>query len=292
MAQRLTALAKRARRDGRTGGRDGGAGAAERVGVRGPAVGRGAGRRRRAAVAGRRRVAGSRSGRAHWPARRRRCAWTETCCTSTGTGSKSSRSPTTCRRDDRGEAREGVPGHRPAVPRGVRGAARGGESRAVARADGADGRAGYGQDDDGRAAAGVACRAGTRLRIALAAPTGKAAARLQEAVQLEVGKLDAADQEALSGLHATTLHRLLGQQAGHVGAVPAQPGQPVAARRDRRRRDVDGVADDDGAAAGGGAPGCAVDPGRRSGPAGVGGSGCGAGGSGRRARTSVRSSRR
>lgn len=53
---------------------------------------------------------------------------------------------------------------------------------------------------------------GTRLRIALAAPTGKAAARLQEAVQLEVAKLDAADQEALSGMHATTLHRLLGSR--------------------------------------------------------------------------------
>ena len=53
---------------------------------------------------------------------------------------------------------------------------------------------------------------GTRLRIALAAPTGKAAARLQEAVQLEVGKLDAADQEALTGMHATTLHRLLGSR--------------------------------------------------------------------------------
>ena len=53
---------------------------------------------------------------------------------------------------------------------------------------------------------------GIRLRIALAAPTGKAAARLQEAVQLEVGKLNTADQEALSGLHATTLHRLLGSR--------------------------------------------------------------------------------
>ena len=53
---------------------------------------------------------------------------------------------------------------------------------------------------------------GTRLRIALAAPTGKAAARLQEAVQLEVGKLGPADGEALTGLHATTLHRLLGSR--------------------------------------------------------------------------------
>ena len=51
---------------------------------------------------------------------------------------------------------------------------------------------------------------GSRLRIALAAPTGKAAARLQEAVQLEIEKLDPADREALAGLQATTLHRLLG----------------------------------------------------------------------------------
>jgi exodeoxyribonuclease V alpha subunit len=54
---------------------------------------------------------------------------------------------------------------------------------------------------------------GTHLRIALAAPTGKAAARLQEAVQLEVGKLEPADRQALAGLHATTLHRLLGSRA-------------------------------------------------------------------------------
>jgi exodeoxyribonuclease V alpha subunit len=53
---------------------------------------------------------------------------------------------------------------------------------------------------------------GTSLRIALAAPTGKAAARLQEAVQLEVSKLDAADRKALAGMHATTLHRLLGSR--------------------------------------------------------------------------------
>jgi exodeoxyribonuclease V alpha subunit len=50
----------------------------------------------------------------------------------------------------------------------------------------------------------------TRPRIALAAPTGKAAARLQEAVHGEIGKLDAADRERLSGLQAVTLHRLLG----------------------------------------------------------------------------------
>lgn len=54
--------------------------------------------------------------------------------------------------------------------------------------------------------------AGTHLRIALAAPTGKAAARLQEAVQLEVSHLEPKDQKALAALHATTLHRLLGSR--------------------------------------------------------------------------------
>ncbi|WNG82898.1 exodeoxyribonuclease V subunit alpha [Mycobacterium sp. ITM-2016-00316] len=49
-------------------------------------------------------------------------------------------------------------------------------------------------------------------RIALAAPTGKAAARLQEAVQSAVDALDAADRSRLTGLQATTLHRLLGSR--------------------------------------------------------------------------------
>jgi exodeoxyribonuclease V alpha subunit len=51
-----------------------------------------------------------------------------------------------------------------------------------------------------------------RPRIALAAPTGKAAARLQEAVQLEVDGLGSTDRERLQGLRATTLHRLLGSR--------------------------------------------------------------------------------
>ena len=52
----------------------------------------------------------------------------------------------------------------------------------------------------------------TQLRMALAAPTGKAAARLQQAVQAEIDKLDTADQRRVSGLRATTLHRLLGSR--------------------------------------------------------------------------------
>jgi len=50
------------------------------------------------------------------------------------------------------------------------------------------------------------------LRIALAAPTGKAAARLQEAVQHELDELEPVDRQHISNLRATTLHRLLGSR--------------------------------------------------------------------------------
>ena len=56
----------------------------------------------------------------------------------------------------------------------------------------------------------LAERSETPLRIALAAPTGKAAARLQAAVEQQVARLPAGDQERLAGLQAVTLHRLLG----------------------------------------------------------------------------------
>ncbi|MGK2879612.1 MAG: exodeoxyribonuclease V subunit alpha [Mycobacterium sp.] len=51
-------------------------------------------------------------------------------------------------------------------------------------------------------------------RIALAAPTGKAAARLEEAVRYEIAKLAPSDQARLSGLRAVTLHLLLGWRRG------------------------------------------------------------------------------
>ncbi len=51
-----------------------------------------------------------------------------------------------------------------------------------------------------------------RPRIALAAPTGKAAARLQEAVLHEIARLDVVDRVRLGELRATTLHRLLGSR--------------------------------------------------------------------------------
>ena len=52
--------------------------------------------------------------------------------------------------------------------------------------------------------------------IALAAPTGKASARLQEAVHEEAGRLDVADdvRAQLRALSATTIHRLLGYRPG------------------------------------------------------------------------------
>jgi exodeoxyribonuclease V alpha subunit len=55
---------------------------------------------------------------------------------------------------------------------------------------------------------------GPGLRVALAAPTGKAAARLEEAVRSAAGPLTAADRAALTRLSASTLHRLLGRRPG------------------------------------------------------------------------------
>ncbi len=51
---------------------------------------------------------------------------------------------------------------------------------------------------------------GERLSIALAAPTGKAATRLSEAVTEELSRLSPNDRDRVGALAATTLHRLLG----------------------------------------------------------------------------------
>ena len=104
-------------------------------------------------------------------------------------------------------------------------------------------------------------------RIALAAPTGKAAARLEEAVREVAGELPDADRDALGDLHASTLHRLLGRRPELAHPVPARPQQPAAVRRRGRRRDLDGLAHADGPAAGGGTPGRPARPRRRPRPA-------------------------
>ncbi|MFD7306766.1 exodeoxyribonuclease V subunit alpha [Promicromonospora sp. NPDC059942] len=80
---------------------------------------------------------------------------------------------------------------------------------------------------------------GRRLRIALAAPTGKAAARMQEAVAESLGapaadarpeagrpEFTADDRRRLDGLQAGTLHRLLGWR----------PGSSTRFRHDRSNR--------------------------------------------------------
>ncbi|PYF99340.1 DNA helicase/exodeoxyribonuclease V, alpha subunit [Georgenia satyanarayanai] len=63
------------------------------------------------------------------------------------------------------------------------------------------------------------------LRIALAAPTGKAAARLQEAVHEVVDELGAADRERVGTLTASTLHRLLGWLPGSATRFRHGPGR-------------------------------------------------------------------
>ena len=67
---------------------------------------------------------------------------------------------------------------------------------------------------------------GPAPRVAMAAPTGKAAARLQEAVQAQARELPAGDRHDLPALTASTLHRLLGWR----------PGRSQRFRHDRENR--------------------------------------------------------
>ncbi|HET7351209.1 MAG TPA: exodeoxyribonuclease V subunit alpha [Marmoricola sp.] len=83
-----------------------------------------------------------------------------------------------------------------------------------------------------RSVAESGSRRGAAPRIALCAPTGKAAARLQEAVEsaaavlAEEGRLTEADSARLRGLEAVTMHRLLGWR----------PDSSVRFRHDRTNR--------------------------------------------------------
>ena len=129
-------------------------------------------------------------------------------------------------------------------------------------------RAGHRQDDDGEPACSPLLREQRPgLAVALAAPTGKAAARLEEAVQRRRSTLPrrgpAAARRA-AGHDAAPAARLAARRAQ---PVPARPHQPAAGRRRRRRRDLDGVADDDGAAARGAAAGDPAGARRRPRPA-------------------------
>ncbi|TKR27001.1 exodeoxyribonuclease V subunit alpha [Cellulomonas hominis] len=65
---------------------------------------------------------------------------------------------------------------------------------------------------------------GPDLQVALAAPTGKAAARLHESISQEAQRLPPGDRTPLTDLTASTLHRLLGARPGrpfrHDGTHP------------------------------------------------------------------------
>ena len=68
---------------------------------------------------------------------------------------------------------------------------------------------------------------GDRPRIALAAPTGKAAARLQTAVQEAIAKFQPVDRDRLAGVRALTVHSLLGSR---------MPRTSVRFKHDRNHR--------------------------------------------------------
>ena len=105
--------------------------------------------------------------------------------------------------------------------------------------------------------------------VALAAPTGKAAARLAEAVHTEAARLDIDDEirARLLALEASTLHRLLGWKPGTHSRFRHDRGNRLPLRRRDRRRDLDGLALADGEAHRGRPPRGAADPRRRPGPA-------------------------
>ena len=149
-------------------------------------------------------------------------------------------------------------------PEGVRRAA----SRRARGSPGLDHRRDRGarhrQDDRGRRAAGPARR---RLRATPAdrahgphrqgrgpAPGGGGRGAAQRGAPRPRGP-----RRAARGPDAPPAPRV---EARQPQPVPPRPPQPPASRRDRGRRDVDGVADDDGPAAGGGAPRLPAGPGR------------------------------
>ena len=104
-----------------------------------------------------------------------------------------------------------------------------------------------------------------RRCVALAAPTGKAAARLAQAVHDEAATLavdpgDPRPPHRPGRVDAAPAARLAPRRAQ---PLPPRPPQPAAARRRDRRRDLDGLAVADGPADRGRAAGRAAGAGRR-----------------------------
>ena len=99
----------------------------------------------------------------------------------------------------------------------------------------------------------------SNARIGLTAPTGKAAARLQESVREQTASLGLPEE-----LAAMTLHRATRLAAGEFEPFQIQCDQQTSLRRGRRRRDVDGLPHLDGAPARGRSPRCPSAACRRS----------------------------
>jgi exodeoxyribonuclease V alpha subunit len=68
---------------------------------------------------------------------------------------------------------------------------------------------------------------GRAPRVALAAPTGKASARLQESVAREAAVLQPQDRARVDGLRAVTLHRLLGWRPDNSTRFRHHRGNPL-----------------------------------------------------------------
>ncbi len=81
-------------------------------------------------------------------------------------------------------------------------------------------------------------------RIALAAPTGKAAARLEEAVRRRCGRHAGGGRRPSASARAAGEHHppAAGLQPREPQPVPPQPRQPAPLRRGRGRRDLHGLA--------------------------------------------------
>ena len=88
------------------------------------------------------------------------------------------------------------------------------------------------------------------LRIELAAPTGKAAARLTESIRAQASALpvDVELRRIIGELEARTIHRLLGYGGGG-GRFPSRLHAPARVRRRHRRRSLDDRLAADGLAA-------------------------------------------
>ena len=139
-------------------------------------------------------------------------------------------------------------------------------------------RPGHRQDHHGRPAAGPAARAGPELR---GSRSPRRPARRRPGCRRPCGPRppssraeDRAAARRAAGDDAAPAARLAARCAD--SRFRHDRAQPAAVRRGRRRRELDGVADDDGPAARGAAADDPAGAGRRPGPAGVGGGRCGA----------------